>query len=172
MDLRVENTGDPLKLIFAPEIPFSAKLIGAIANGKSVPVQAQDNEQDTHGRVELSVGHGETDCTIRYWGGIQLSLAKRHLLPGQSSQLIKLTGMWRQGKDLLLSVDVLGAGQSSIELRTTEKIMSVDGATWNQLSDDQYSLSVPPTQTGIVPDNLYRHAQITVHLAPESPKAR
>ena len=172
MDLRVENTGDPLTLVFAPEIPFSAVLTGASTNAKPVPVQAQNNEQDTHGKVELSVGHGETHIKIQYLRrNSDEGVAGRHLLPGQRSESSKLTGVRRQGNEVSVFADVLSDRQSSIDLKTTEKILSVDGATLNQLSGDRYAVSVNPGQTEAVPNGSYRHVQITLHMEPDTPRA-
>lgn len=89
-DLEIANSGDPIHLVYSPEIPLGAHLTGATWNGKPIPVRLEEHSQDSHAQVELDVPHGTGHLTLGYEGGVSLILPRVEPLIGESSHAMKV----------------------------------------------------------------------------------
>lgn len=161
LELEIENSGSSVDLLWAPQIPLGAHLSGAELDGKSIDVRLEENAQDTHATLNFKVPQGKSHCLIRYEGGVLLSLSGAAPLLGEPSQRIKLTSVAYKPAGLVVGVDVSrDAPNSSIELRTEQKVLKVRGAKISQISDGVYDLLVNPvtySETG-----GYGHTEILV----------
>ena len=75
LELETENSGSPVDLLWAPEIPLGAHLSGAELDGKPINVRREEHAQDTHATLNFKVPHGKSHCLIRYEGGVLLSVS-------------------------------------------------------------------------------------------------
>ena len=158
MELDADNSGGPVDLLFAPEIPLGATVAGAECNGKSVPVKTEDHTQDTHASLTLQLASGKTKCQVRYRGGISLSVNAQAPRVGQASGAIKIASVAYHAASLVLTAEVFEA--ADIEMRTSQKPIKVQGATIIPGSTSAYYLRVDPSQSG------YKPTRITIDFAP------
>lgn len=148
LELRTQNSGRPVELFFAPEIPFGARLDGAELNGKPVEVRTEAHQQDTHAALRFTLPTGESDCLIRYEGGISVGVKRPVPLVAEASKAIKIVSIAYEGTSLVLRADVSReASLSAIELRTNEKPVRAHGAKLSVVSDREYELLVDPALT-------------------------
>jgi hypothetical protein len=161
LELETENSGSPVDLLWAPEIPLGAHLKGAELDGKSVDVRLEDHAQDSHATLNVTVPHGKSHCLIRYEGGILLSVARAAPLVGEASKEIKITSVAYKPASLVVETDVT-RDPSTIELRTDEKVLKVQGAKLTPVSAGVYDLAVDPAGD----PGRYTHTQIVVDFAP------
>ncbi len=142
LQLETENSGSPVELLWAPEIPLGAHLSGAELDGKPVPALAEEHAQDTHATLNFTVPHGKSHCLIRYEGGVLLSVSDADPLLGEPSKQIKITSVAYKPASLVVDADVSGdAPNSAIELRTDQKVLKVRGAKLTLVSDGVYDLA-------------------------------
>ncbi len=59
LELETENSGSPVDLLFAPEIPLGAHLSGAELDGKPIDVRREEHAQDTHATLKLRFPPGK-----------------------------------------------------------------------------------------------------------------
>jgi glycogen debranching enzyme len=166
LELEVENSGSPVDLLWAPEIPLGAHLSGAELNDKPLHSLREEHAQDTHATLNFKAPHGKSRCLIRYEGGVSLSLSGAAPLLGEPSQRIKITAVTYKAASLVLGADVSrDAPNSTIELRTDQKVLKVRGATPRLISDGVYELLVDPAGNPGPAAGEYRHTEIVVDFA-------
>jgi glycogen debranching enzyme len=169
LEVETENSGDPLQLLFSPEIPLGAHLGGAEMDGKPVEVKREAHQQDTHAMLNLVLPRGRSHCLIRYKGGVMLSVNRSARLVGEASKAIKIVSVASRATSLVLEVDVSrDAELSAIELRTSEKPLQSHGAKLSLLSDDEYELVVDPALTSAA--GQYRRIEIVVDFPRDAPR--
>ena len=123
LELEMENSGGPVDLLWAPEIPLGAHLSGAELDGKPVNARREEHAQDTHATLNFTVPHGKSHCLIRYEGGVLLSVSDAAPLLGEPSKQIKITSVAYKPASLVMDADVSrDAPNSTIELRTDQKV--------------------------------------------------
>ena len=163
LELQTENSGGPVELLWAPEIPLGAHLSGAELDGKPVDARSEEYAQDTHATLNFTVPHGKSHCLIRYEGGVLLSVSDAAPLLGEPSKQIKITSVAYKPASLVIDVDVSSlAPNSTIELWTDQKPLKVRGAKLKRASDSLYDLLVDPVGTPGPAAGQYRHTEIVV----------
>jgi hypothetical protein len=170
LELKIENSGGPVEILWSPEIPLGAHISGAQLNDKPVHPETEENVQDTHATMKFTVPHGTNSCRIRYEGGVLLNLMGAAPFLGEPSQGIKITSAVYKPASLVVDADVSrNAPNSIIELRTGQKVQQVRGAKVNQISDGVYELLVDPASNPGPSPGRYGHIQIVVDFAGNKP---
>jgi glycogen debranching enzyme len=166
LELEIENSGSPVDLLWAPEIPLGAHLSGAELNDQPVNVRLEEHAQDTHATLNFKAPHGKSRCLVRYEGGVLLSVSDAAPLLGEPSQRINITAVAYKPTSLVVDADVSrDSPNSTIGLRTDQKVLKVRGAKLSLLSDGVYELLVDPTGKPGSAAGEYRHTEIVVDFA-------
>ena len=167
LQLETENSGSPVEVLWAPEIPLGAHVSGAEQDGKSINVRQEQHPQDSHAILNLTVPHGKSHCLIRYEGGVLLSVRVASPLVGEPSKQIKITSVAYKPASLVVHADVSrDAPNATIELWTDQKVLKASGAKVEQGSDGAYDLLIDlPGNTGSAVSE-YRRTEIVVDFAP------
>jgi hypothetical protein len=161
--LDVWNEGNPVTLLFDPELPFGAQLTGARAGSLPIAANLEQNRQDTHARLQISLPHGDTLLTIGYVGGVAIVPAPPQPSPGEPSTAIKVTGVSLQDRVLTIEFDRLVSAQSSFELRTPWAIKDAQGADFASTAPSVYRFTVNATaQAG---RHEYERSKVVVRFA-------
>ena len=91
--------------------------------------------------LNFKVPHGKSHCLIRYEGGVLLSVSGAAPLVGEPSKQIKITSVAYKPASLVVDADVSrDAPNSTIELRTDQKVLKVSGAKLTPVSAGLYDL--------------------------------
>ncbi len=166
LQLETENSGNPVGLLWAPEIPLGAHLSGAELDGKPINVRPEDHAQDSHAILNLTVPHGKSHCLIRYESGVLLSVSDAAPLLGEPSKQIKITSVAYKALSLALDADVSRDPlTSTIELRTDQKVLKVRGAKLKPASDGLYDLLVDLPVNADPGASEYQHIKVVVDFA-------
>jgi hypothetical protein len=166
LQLETENSGSDVELLWAPEISLGAHLSGAELDGKSINVRQEQHPQDSHAILNFTVPHGKSHCLIRYEGGVLLSVSGAAPLVGEPSKQIKITSVAYKPASLVVDADVSpDAPNSTIELRTDQKILKVRGANLTPVAGGVYVLVVDLPGNTAPAASQYRHTEIVVDLA-------
>ncbi len=165
--LEAVNSGDPIHLIYSPEIPLGSTLKGARWNRKPIRARLEEHPEDEHVTVDFELPHGTSHITLEYSGGISLVLPQAQPLIGDPSRAMNLIGVKLSGSTYTIDAQVDSSQSSNFQLRTDRKVVAVHGATWKSLSGGMYDVSVPPTETS-QPSHSYYAVQIVVDLSPPS----
>jgi glycogen debranching enzyme len=164
LELTAVNHGDPLTLEFSPEIPLGAQLAGATVNGATVKATANNTQQDSHAKINFPLAKGTTRCVIIYRGGVLISVPEVAPSLGDQSKAVKITRIAREKNTLTIEADVDSSSESTILLRTMEKVGKVSGAELRPASNGLYEILIPPTINS-ASNPIYRHAIIEVELS-------
>jgi hypothetical protein len=165
LQLEMENSGSPVDLLWTPEIPLGSHLSGAELDGKSINARREEHGQDSHAILNFTVPHGKSHCLVRYDGGVLLSVIAADPLLGEPSKQIKITSVAYKPASLVVDADVSSdAPNSTIELRTDQKVLKVRGANLTLVSDGIYDLLVDLPGNSAHTAGQYRHTQIVVDL--------
>ena len=128
-------------------------------------MRLEEHAQDTHATLKFTVPPGKSHCLIRYEGGVLLSVPAASPLLGEASKQIKITSVAYHAASLVLDADVSpDAPNSTIELRTDEKILKVRGAKLTLASAGIYDLLVDLPGNSAPAAGDYRHTEIVVDL--------
>ena len=163
--LEAVNSGDPIHLIYSPEIPLGSKLNGARWNGKSIHARLEQRDEDSHATIDVDLPHGTSQITIGYSDGVSLVLPQVQPHLGDPSRAMKLISIHLNGSTYTIDTQVDSSQSSNFQLRTDRKVVAVHGATWKPLSADTYDLTVPPSDTS-QPSHSYHAVEIVVDLTP------
>ena len=163
--LQAVNSGDPIHLIYSPEIPLGSTLKGARWNGKPIQVRLEEHAQDSHANVDVELPHGTSQIALTYSGGVSLVLPPVQPLLGDTSHALKLIRVKLSGSTYTVDAQVDSSQAAHFQLRTDRKVVDVHGATWKAASPETYEMTVPPSE-GAEPSHGYHAVQIVVSLAP------
>jgi hypothetical protein len=156
LELQTENSGNPIELVFSPEIPLGAHLRGAELNGKPVDAQAT---------LRFRLSPGKSRCLLRFEGGLSLSAQSPAPLLGESSKAIKIISAIYKPGTLVLNADVSqNSPAAGIELRTNEEPLRAHGAKLMLIANGTYELIIDPSTPAAAPGD-YRHIEITVDFS-------
>lgn len=164
-ELEAINGGDPIHLIYSPEIPLGSKLKGATWNGKPIHARLEEHSQDAHATVDQELPHGTSHIALNYSGGVSLVMPQVQPLVGNPSRAMKLIGVKLNGSIYTVDAQVDSTQASHFQLRTDRKVVAVQGASWKALSANTYDLTVATTDSFNRPHSC-RAVEIAVDLAP------
>lgn len=146
LQLKSENRGAPVKLLFQPALPLGARITGADLNGKPVKTSLEEHSQDSDARVEIEMPSGTETLNVRYQGGVSLVLPPSHPLAGNPSRNIKVIKQQLSNNRYVLDAEVDPTHASTFELVTPWKIVDVKGASQRLIAADTYEFTIPPSK--------------------------
>lgn len=163
LSLELQNDGPPFTMVFDPQVPFAAKLMGARLANRSVAATVEEHEQDTHMRTEFTVPHGNSVLTLSYRGGVSIVTEPTELQIGESSRAVKITALHHVGSVFNINLDYLPSATSGFEVRTRWSIQEVKGASLAEISKGRYRVTL--TAQGAERFDAYRHGKVTMTFA-------
>jgi len=131
IQLQIQNLGAPVTLEFSPQLPLGA-----------TGTQVQQNQQDTHARMDLTVPRGDSTHTVRFSGGVCLVATVPRPLVGEPSRGLKFTGITLRDRTLTVELDRVSEAEANFQLRTPWKIAGAGGADFTP--DGHFTVKGPP----------------------------
>ena len=150
-DLRLQRREDAIDLtvvtkqarstliVFDPQIPLGARLLGAQCGNHRLAASMEHNEQDEHAHLAFSVTQGTAHCSIRFQGGVEVIPPQVAPQLGDRSTGIKITSVEFRNHSLIVEADVNSAS-TSFDIKTAWKPTSVDGGTIDQIAGNLYQV--------------------------------
>ncbi len=168
MDLEAENSGNPIDLSWAPEIPLGARHVRAECNGRPVDARIEAHPQDTHVMLRFTASKGESRCHIRYQGGVLISVSGPAPLVGEPSKAIKIISAVYKPDRLTVEADVSrDTSTSTLELWTNENPLEAQGGKLSLISPGVYKLAVDQPKAESATGSAsggYRRAEINIQF--------
>jgi len=162
--LKIQNSGIPLKLTFGPTIPLGAQLGKAGFQGRSIPAVLETHPQDTHARIDLDVPHGDSLLTIDYTGGVEIESATQQVAVGDRSRGVKITKVSLRGHIYSINYDYFPAAGATFELHTPWTIDRTQGARFEKISLSRYQVVIDPSVQDAGKTD-YQHGNVQVIFA-------
>jgi glycogen debranching enzyme len=147
VDLELRNEGSAAQILFEPQIPMGAHVLGVDFRDHPIEVDTEQFSEDEHAKMTLDVPQGESHCHVRFEGGVSITLDQPDLHPGDPSTALKLTRLQLQGRTLSIDADIHPSGNAAFQLRTPWKITTHEGATLHPLSDNRYEIRMERAST-------------------------
>ena len=161
--LDLQNDGPPFTMVFDPQVPFGAKLIGGRLADRSISARIEEHDQDTHARAEFTAPHGNSVLTLSYRGGVSIVTDPPELEIGESSRAVKITAIDHRGATLDVNLDYLPSATSGFEIRTPWPIRNAKGASLAEISKGRYRVML--TAQGAERFDAYQHGKVTITFA-------
>lgn len=159
--LDMENSGGPVKILFAPEIPLGAKLGRAQLQGRPIKAILEPHAQDTHARIEFDLPHGKAALTIEFTGGVAIQSETEPVMIGDPSRAIQITDVSLHGSVYTVNFNYRPSSVNTFAIRTPWRVKDVQGATCKPTLQDWYELTVSaPAQTN--DKSSYRTGEVRV----------
>jgi glycogen debranching enzyme len=159
----IDNTGDPFKFEFSPDLPLGATVQRALFNHQAIATKAENYEQQTSATVIADAPHGKSELQLDWRGGISVIQDAPALLLGDPSIGIHVVDIHFEGKTLTIAADVPTNRASHLCLKTDWPIAQIAGATLQHTADGLAELAFAATQNATTP---YRRANVTVEVKP------
>jgi glycogen debranching enzyme len=163
--LRVENSGPPVSMVFAPEIPLGAKNVRATMNGASIPVTTEGARQDAHARVSFRAAK-LSEITISFEAGIRPWLAPPQPRIGDTSRGLRILSSEMKDHAYRAKVEGVAEACSHLLLFTPWSIVRVTGGTIGSRHGDQWDLIVSPSPDSCGEGGVYQTWALQVDFAP------
>jgi glycogen debranching enzyme len=162
LDLEIRNLGAPTKMLFEPQIPLGAHLIGAECQDRPIVAGAEVFPEEEQAKLEFEVPSGTSRCRLRFQGGVFVILGHPTPQIGDPSTGMKLTNFALQNKILSIDADVHQGVKAKFRVQTPWKIAGSTGATFRALSEDLYEVTLqePSSQANLV-GYAHAHAETT-----------
>jgi glycogen debranching enzyme len=164
IDLEIKNDGSATKMLFEPQIPLGAHLLGAEFQGRAIAADAELFSEDEHAKVTLDVPSGISHCHLQWEGGISIILNRAILHIGDPSTEMKLINLHLQDQTLSIDADIHPHGNATFRIRTPWKIASQEGASIRSLPDGQYEITMTRGSAQVNPVG-YSHAHLELNFA-------
>lgn len=165
VDLEIRNEGNATKILFEPQVPMGAHLLGAEFQGRAITADTEVFSEDEHAKVTLDVPAGISHCHLRLEGGISLILNRPMPHIGDPSTEMKLINLHLQDRTLSIEADLHPHGNATFRVRTPWKITSHERATVRALPGDQYEITmVPGSAPGPAPVNRVGYTRTRIEL--------
>jgi hypothetical protein len=148
--LQIENSGEPMQMTFAPQIPLGATLGDVKWARRTISAGIEQHPQDTHARVELTVPHGSSSVTMSHAGGVSIVSPPSPPLVGEASTGLKIVGLQMHSRLLTVELDHARTG-ASFELHTRWRVASARGASVAPVAPDIYRFTIAPEAQGARP---------------------
>jgi hypothetical protein len=124
-------------IVFDPQIPLGARLLGAQCDDHRLAASMKHNEQDEHAHLAFSVTQGTAHCAIRFQGGVEVIPPQITPQLGDRSAGIKITSVEFRDHSLIVEADV-NSDWTRFDIKTAWKPTSVDGGTIGQIAGNLY----------------------------------
>ncbi len=145
--LEMENQGAPAAMMFEPQIPLGASLIGAECEGRRIAAKVRTWDQDEHATLPVLIPSGTSHCRLQLAGGVAVIEQRPLLEVGDASTRLKMTSLSLHGRTLSIESDVLAKGSKALVLRTPWRLAECEGAVSRMLPNGDLELEMKPGAT-------------------------
>jgi hypothetical protein len=163
LTLNIDNSGNPFKFDFDPEIPLGASLGRAEFNHHPIEIKLDSYPQDASARAAFEVPHGKSELHMDVQGGISVINDLPSPLLGETSTDIHVITFQLDGNTLTIAADVPADRTSRVQIQTAWRVASADGVTMRPIAPDRVELTFAPGRDAVA-GGTYRRAQATLQI--------
>jgi hypothetical protein len=124
--LRIESSGPPLDVTFAPEIPLGAVNLRATVNGKRASLAPGVHGHDAHAEIRFRA-EGKTEVVLTFEPGLRAWVPPRLLRIGDVSRGLRVLSSRLAGSSYIAEVEGRPGACSALVLHTPWQVKAVTG---------------------------------------------
>src|SRR5262249_4869555 len=136
--------GQQVKLVYEPQLPFGARLLEAVVNGRKTDVEIRHFPEEDQAHLEIKIPTGSSHCRVSFAGGVSIMLKQLRPQLGEVGSGMKIRSIKWSSNVLSVDADVSSAAETTFQLNTPLRIADVKGATINSVSAEVYELTIRP----------------------------
>ena len=144
LTLAVENSGAPLAIDFAPELPLGAMPTAATVNDRPAEVALETHAHDSHARLRFTAATGTTTVRVVTTGGVMVAARATAPELGQRSRNPMLVDARLDGDLLILDGWVADPAAADVIITTARGVQAVEGAAVS-LGDCRWEVALAST---------------------------
>ena len=164
LELEARNDGEAANLVFAPEIPLGAAVLGADCGGRRIPVLMDREAQDEHARLSLSLPRGEIHCRVRFAGGVMVGALATPPQVGDAGKGLKIVGVELQGNVLTVAADAKAGAEQVFALATPWRVRNAEGGDIAVAGEGRYRITLRGSDTVPPRSSSYSRRTVRVYL--------
>jgi glycogen debranching enzyme len=163
MTLRIDNSGPPFSLTFAPTLPLGASVDRVEWHHHKIPAATMQNLPDTLASLNVSVVHGANEIDMVIHGGVSIIPTNSSPLLGDPSRGIHIIDVHLAGNSLKITADIPADQSATIDVATAWPISNSTNAKLVAVTSqlDRVTL-LAPSGTPVV--DHYQHVEATFEL--------
>ncbi len=170
IEARFENSGDPISVMFDPEVPLGATVEDAsMSSGLRAPTKLEVHneiyDQDQHASVTFVAAKGVTICRISYHGGVQVGVKSTSPQIGAGSSGIKVKAFYLKEHSLTIDSWVMPGKDNILSLTTQWTPTSVNGGSVTQSASGLYMVHADPNVSRLANEpNAYVPSRVIIEF--------
>lgn len=161
--LKIENTGAPFSLKFAPTLPLGATVDHVEVNHQAARAETSQDLPDTMTSLDVEVPHGAIEVHMILHGGVSILTANPAPLLGEPSQDVHLIHEQLIGDTLKITADIPDDHNATFDLVTDWRIVRATNATVDRLTPQLARITMlAPTGATVI--NHYKQVEATLQF--------
>jgi glycogen debranching enzyme len=144
ISLKVDPSGPPVAITFAPEIPLGARNLRATLNGRAVSATIRSYEQDAHAELKFS-GEPNTEVALSFVPGVRPWVHGTHLAIGDESHGLRVLSSKLEGHTYSALVEGRPNACAPFSITTPWQVKDVEGGKVSTHRGDEWTFIVSPT---------------------------
>jgi glycogen debranching enzyme len=142
--LEVDQSGPPVAITFAPEIPLGTRNLRATLNGRTATATIRSYEQDAHAEVKFS-GEPSTEVALSFEPGVRPWVHGMHLAIGDESHGLRVLSSRLEGRTYSARVEGRPNTCAPFSITTPWSVKHVDGGNLSAHQGNEWTFMVSTT---------------------------
>jgi glycogen debranching enzyme len=163
MDLKIDNTGAPFSLSFAPTLPLGASITNADVNRHEVRPAVTQDLRYTVASVNVEVLHGTNEVRLALHGGLSIITTNPAPLLREPSHGVRIIDATLVGDSLKITADIPVDRSSTIDMATGWTIVNAKGASVNVIAPQLDRITFQAPSDSVIVDH-YQRAEASFQL--------
>ena len=142
--LKVDQSGPPVAITFAPEIPLGTRNLRATLNGRALSATIRSYEQDAHAEVKFT-GEPNAEVALSFEPGVRPWVHGTHLAMGDESHGLCVLSSKLEGHTYSARVEGRPNACTSFSITTPWRVKHVEGGKISAHHGNEWTFMVSPT---------------------------
>jgi len=143
ISLKIDQSGPPVTVTFAPEIPLGTRNLRATINGRATHATIRSYKQDAHAEVKFS-SQRNTEVAISFEAGIRPWIHPTRLAIGDESHGLRILSSELEGRTYSARVEGRPEACASLSITTPWRAKQVEGGKVSAHQGDEWTFIVSP----------------------------
>jgi glycogen debranching enzyme len=144
ISLKVNESGPPVVITFAPEIPLGSQNLRVTVNGRPISAVIRSYQQDAHAQVKFSA-EPNTEIVLKYDPGVRPWVHGLSLAVGDESHGLRVLSSKLDGPTYSAQVEGQPNACSSFSITTPWRLERVEGGRMNTHQGNEWTFIVSPS---------------------------
>jgi hypothetical protein len=147
ISLKIDLSGPPVTVTFAPEIPLGTRNLRATINGRAIHAAIRSYKQDAHAEVEFS-SQRNTEVVLSFEAGVRPWIHPTRLAIGDESHGLRILSSKLEGRTYSAHVEGRSKACTSLSITSPWRVKQVEGGKVSTHQEDEWTFIVSPRPEG------------------------